>query len=185
MHKWEISSVLVVFVEDGLVRKTFSRWGQCTLPLCACWNICSTSRCRGFSLWSPSCCFFWFLLPPEVAPPAPLQTQDGSAVAKKKQKQNTDTTVAVCFVSEGVSVGCGRCRKQTPPSHFFFPTKTKEQKQQQLLFMQRRSSSTKQTSRRVPVWHQPAPSGSRQGGTRFGLSPANSPLRGAAPGGGF
>lgn len=43
--------------------------------------------------------------------------------------------------------------------------------------MQRRSSSTKQKSRRVPVRHQPAPSGSRQGGRGSELSPATPPPR--------
>lgn len=58
--------------------------------------------------------------PPEIPPPAPLQTQDGSAVAK------TDTTVVFFFFPFWPG-GCRLCR------NFFF------------LFMQRRSTNTKQT----------------------------------------
>lgn len=94
-HKQETSLVLVA--------NTNFRWRQfrtehilsvgsvqtSAQTFCACWKVCSTSRCCGFSFWGPSCRFFpWFLLPPEVAPPAPLQTQDGSAVAKKKHGHN-------------------------------------------------------------------------------------------------
>lgn len=68
---------------------------------------------RSFSL-------FLISSPPEVAPPAPLQTQDGSAVAKKKKKNRHKSCSFFCLVRFwGLSVGCGRCRKQTPPSLFF------------------------------------------------------------------
>lgn len=66
----------------------------------------------------------WFLLPPEVAPPAPLQTQDGSAVAIK----NTRTQRLQFALLQGVSVGCGWFRKQTPPSHCFNQHKQKNKK---------------------------------------------------------
>lgn len=69
------------------------------------------------------------VFPPEIPPPAPLQTQDGSAVAK------TDTTVVLrCFIFWSV--------------FFFFPLlfgPVAADCAETFLFMQRRSTNTKQT----------------------------------------
>lgn len=97
-----------------------------------CYNMCSNIKLLILRL-------FLLFSPPEIPPPAPLQTQDGSAVAK------TDTTVVFfcfCFVlfSGPVAADCAET----------------------FLFMQRRSNSTKQTPDGKSQ-HQPATSGSKWG----------------------
>lgn len=138
--------------------------------------------------------------PPEVAPPAPLQTQDGSAVAKK-EKQNGHNSCSfsclVCFFFGGLFSWLRTVPEKTNPSLtlFFQKKKTKQKTQQRTTTTTKKKKSTFIYAKTIQQHQAKEPTGSSstpastigiQAG-REGVRaqpPPPPPLRGAAPGGG-
>lgn len=132
--------------------------------------------------------------PPEVAPPAPLQTQDGSAVAKKEKKKkkhghnSCSFSCLVCFWGFFSWLRTVPENKPLPHSFFKKNNNNKEQQQQKKKSTFIYAKTIQQHQATEPTGSSSTPAstiGIRAGREGVRAQPRHHPrLRGAAPGGG-